>query len=181
MEHDCERLYWELRLDLEDYEKGGLPSIKKTEACFKTAAKKWMELAEILSSYHFSSEEKEIHFFKTVKPKFTSEIEYYTLVYHALLFQPVCSSSLLHFWGREYGKLRRFKAANKTFINCYRSKGNPQTQYFFLRKYYNLRAVQFIRIYDSDVTLSTNGDWLAAKLIALEKYRQYAVKNLERI
>jgi hypothetical protein len=181
MENDCERLYCHLQMDLADVQRSNQPCAKKIEAGFKIAVKKWMELSEILRLYHFNSQEEEIHFFKTLKPKFTSEIEYYTLVYHAILFKPAERSSLLHFWGREYGRLRRFKTENKTFIKCYLNNKSSQTPYFFLRKYYTLRNVQYIRLYDSDVTLSTNGDWLVAKLLALEKYRHYAVKKLERI
>jgi hypothetical protein len=181
MENDCERLYCLLQLELSDCERSNLSCTKKVECCFKTALTKWTELSQNLKSYKFASEEKEIQFFKILKPKFTSEIEYYTLVYHSILFRPTEPASLFHFWGREYGRLRRFKTQNKTFLQCYRDDQSKQAPFFFLRKYNNLRTVQYSRLYDSDVSISTNGDWLIATLMALERYRHYAMKKLERL
>ena len=181
MENDCEKLYCTLQLDLSECESSHLSCARRVECCFKLALKKWTELSEILRSYNFPSEEKEIHFFKNLKPKFTSEIEYYTLVYHSILFSPPDPSALLHFWGREYGRLRRFRAENKTFLQCYRHQGSKQLPFFFLRKYYCLKPVQATRLYDADASVSTNGDWLAASLLALEKYRHYAMKKMEKL
>jgi hypothetical protein len=181
MENDCEKFYCLLQLEISDCERSHLSCTKKIECCFKVALNAWMELSQSLRAHKFTSEEKEIQFFKTLKPKFTSEIEYYTLVYHSLLFRPAEPSSLLHFWGREYGRLRRFRAENKDFIQCYSNHQSKQAPYFFLRKHYNLKPVQFTRLYDSDASISANGDWLVATLLALEKYRHYAMKQLERL
>jgi len=57
--------------------------------------------AEKLMIYQFVSEEEEIESSKTIRPKFTSEIEYYDLVYHSILFRYEAAESLLHFWGRQ--------------------------------------------------------------------------------
>lgn len=181
MERYCARLVEQLQNDLAACEKSNLSCREKAEYCFGLAVKKWRELREKLMVYQFPSEKKEIEFFKTLKPRVTSEIEYYNLVYHSILFRPEEGESLLHFWGREYGRLRRFEAENKLFLQCYRGDESKLNAYFFLRKYYSLRAVQYIRIYDSDACVSTSGDWPAATLLALIKYRDYTMQKLERL
>lgn len=182
MEQYCTSLYQQLQKDLEDCRRSKLSCNKIVESCFGIAVKKWMQLREKLAGYQFVSEQKEIEFFKIIKPKFTLEIEYYNLVYHSSLFRPGEPESLLHFWGREYGRLRKFKTENKLFLRCYNSNQNKEIPYFYLRKYCTLEgADSTARIYDSDASVSTNGDRLTATLLALEKYRNYVVEKLENL
>ena len=101
---------------------------------------------------------------------------------HSILFRPDEPKSLLHFWGREYGRLRKFKTENKLFLQCYNSDQNKEIPYFYLRKHFTLESADSTaRIYDSDASVSTNGDRLTAMLLALEKYRDYAAEKLENL
>ena len=155
---------------------------KEVECCFTIADKYWRELSEKLRKYEFTSEQKEIEFFKTWKPCFTSEIEYYNLVYHSLLFQPKEFDTAIHFWGREYKRLEKFTIDQKEFLECYYNKDcHMMTTYYFLRKYYEPRNILDAKIYDADASIMTNGDSLVASLLALERYKQYAEEQLRNL
>lgn len=75
--------------------------IKEAEQCFQLANHYWNKVKEKLNTCRFETDESEIEFFKMVKPKFTSEIEYYSLLYYSLVFEPAGLDAAISFWGRE--------------------------------------------------------------------------------
>jgi hypothetical protein len=181
MENYCASLYRKLQRDIAACKTGDLPCARRVEYCFGLAVTQWMELSKKLRHHHFASEENEIRFFKILKPKITAEIEYYSFVYHALLFQPDEGDALILFWRREYERLERFKTANPDFIRCYEADHNERQPWFFLRKYYIKGNAADAHIYDADAALSTNGDGLTATLLALLKYNEYVKVKLETL
>src|SRR4051812_33776033 len=101
MKRYCTNLHRLLISDLFNCNCSQLSCIHKTECCFRAAVNRWTQLSHKLKKHQFLSEENEMEFFKSLKPKFTSEIEYCTLVYHSLLFQPDEAHSAIDFWKRE--------------------------------------------------------------------------------
>ena len=178
MEQYCASLHRTLQSDIAACKTGNLPCARKVECCFRLAVTQWMELSKKLGHHYFASEENEIRFFKTLKPMITAEIEYYSLVYHSLLFQPDERDALIRFWRREYERLERFKTANQVFIRCYKEDEHERQPWFFLRKCYVPESTVDTRIYDADISTSTNGDCLVATLLALEKYKEYAKSKM---
>src|SRR5579863_3560211 len=49
---------------------------EKMEYCFRCGIEHWNNLKEKIKRESFDSDEKEIYFFKYIKPRFTGEIEY---------------------------------------------------------------------------------------------------------
>jgi hypothetical protein len=178
MKRYCTNLHRLLKNDLANCNCSRPSCIQKIECSFRAAVNRWTELSTKLKSHQFSSEEKEIEFFKSLKPKFTSEIEYCTLVYHSLLFQPDEAHSAIDFWRREYQRLERFKTANPLFIQCCEVDQHQMKPFFFLRKYYHPKNGIDGRIYDADAAVSSNADLLMATWLALENYKEYAAEQL---
>jgi len=58
------------------------------ECCFQSCIKYWDILRGEVATYTFPDEDEEVNFFKNIKPLFTSQAEYYTLLYHAEMFKP---------------------------------------------------------------------------------------------
>jgi hypothetical protein len=52
------------------------------------------------------------------------------------------------------------------------------TQYYFLRKYFLFENIRDAKIYDADSKAVTNGDHLAATLLALRRYTPYVEKKM---
>src|SRR5262245_36139346 len=73
--------------------------IQEVEICFKCSLDHWGRLQDQVRKNDFQSPAEEIYFFKKIKPRFTSFIEYYTCRYHALLFMPAGDNlEMIRFW-----------------------------------------------------------------------------------
>src|SRR5205809_3509563 len=132
------------------------------ECCFNVGQTYSAQVQKILEDYKFPSDKDEIDFYKSIKPLFKSQIEYYNLVYHAELFKPMTNpGEMKEFWVKEHQKLDRFILDNTEFYNYYK-KGATN-----LDKQYVLSPDQTV-YYDD----------LIAELLALERFNQYTQKEL---
>src|SRR5687768_207738 len=83
--------------------------ICRIELCFQQPVVHWERLKQLVLIDGFDSEEDEIEFFKKTKHLFTAEIEYYSLRYHAFLFDPGRDEKermIFHY--REAGRLAHY-------------------------------------------------------------------------
>lgn len=135
-----------------------------------------MEVKEKLSSYEFKNDRSEIEFFKTIKPKFTSGIEYYELLYHAVLFEPPAINDAILFWKMESQRLQKFNEEYKAFLLCYADQGCSLLPYYFLRRYSD-NSVRQPKLYDTSIAHRTNGDPLVAAFWALKRYVHFVHKK----
>ncbi len=181
MEQYCTDLYNQLQTDIAVRKNSQLPCLQKIESCFRLAWGRWLELSKKLRHHQFASEESEVRFFKILKPMITGEIEYYQLVYQALLFAPEKTDARVRFWKWESERLERFKDINHFFVQCYEGQRQEMQGWYFLRKYYNRENAVDIRIYEADAALSANGDAFVATLLALKKYREHAGEKLKSL
>jgi hypothetical protein len=156
--------------------------IKRVECAFKIVIDSWTEVKNKFKEYQFADKHEEIRFFKTVKPKFTTYIEYFILLNHSLLFFNPDSSkeSERMYWEHELKRLAKFEERNKSFVGYYRSGSNQHDQQYFLQENYDLAHFIVNKLYDSDGELMTSHDHLIAMLAAEEMYHEY-VKNKLRI
>src|SRR5687767_8427834 len=104
------------------------------ECCFHKAERHWRVLADQVASIEFATPKEEIHFFKDFKPLFTSEIEYYNMVYHSEVFKPVEDPvGELKYWQRESNKLDLFVVANSEFYIYYKGGQTYHDKDWFVR------------------------------------------------
>jgi hypothetical protein len=130
----------------------------------------WNLVREKLKQNEFENEEVEIEFFKVLKPKFTSEIEYYSLVYHCLMFQSPDLPKAVEFLGKELKRWVKFEEENRSFIGCFKTEGCERHRFYFLRKYYTCTNESGMNLYEAGPDVVTNGDRLVALMMALERY-----------
>lgn len=153
-----------------------------TECCFQTAILYWGRIRESLTDFKFENCQEEITFFKTVKPLFTSEIDYYNLIYHSLLFQP----DMIHFyqqeifWKREPLRLERFIEENMDFYSYYKNGGTEMDKLYFLREANQTGNGKAFKDYDNEQT-ATSHDPLIATILALERYHAYVQEQLVKL
>lgn len=174
-------LYNQYQNDIEHCRRKRLVYDQEIECCFQLAYKYIAELNRQLKQYEFQCEEKEIEFFKKHKPKFTSELEYYNLVYQSLLFKPSDSGPLNIFWRRECGRLNKFKTEHEEFVACYYKEKSEMDAYYFLREFYQYKNTADSNLNDELPWAFTNGDLFAASLLAFERYTNYAEMQLENL
>lgn len=175
-----EKMYKMLRAELNERLANG-PCKKSIEECFITAGNYWSELRAAVADYNFKTEEEEILFFKTVKPLFTSELEYYSFLYHALLFCPSDPVRQKQFWEREDKRLQDFKEQHEGFIAYHNSGNTTDDVIYYLRANDRHELDDEIETYDRDPKSRTSHDHLVAKLMALERYNDYVQVKLKDI
>jgi hypothetical protein len=170
------QLYQELLTELAYYRNQGLPFVTETEYCFHVTEKFRGLMREELSSYRFNTVEDEVHFFKTIKPRFVAETEYACLLNFAGNFCPPPDylPQLVEFWKRQAERLIKFQDKHRDF---YQYHVNGDTQ---------LDLVYYTRLLSEDhlpVSDKTNSDYdiLAGQLMAHERYAEYAKKELEKL
>ncbi|HEY2349127.1 MAG TPA: RteC domain-containing protein [Puia sp.] len=135
------------------------------ECCFNVGQSYSAQVQKILEDYKFPSGKDEIYFYKTVKPLFKSQLEYYNLVYHAELFKPTTNpGEMKEFWVKEHQKLDRFILDHTDFHTYYKKGATNLDEQYFL---------------SPDQTVYY--DDLIAQLLALERYDQYTQKELSKI
>jgi hypothetical protein len=130
----------------------------------------------------FEDEKEEIDFFRSIKPKITSEVEYYSLLYHTELFKPVDGSSeIMNFWDREAKRFERFVGENRMFYEYYRNGSIRKDKIFFTRSNNNLSNFPAAKVYDLEEKATTSHDHLVAQIIALERYHKYIEEQLKEV
>lgn len=154
----------------------------QVECSFKVAIGFWEDIKRQLEGYIFESESSEIDFYKVIKPKFTSYIEYFTMVYQYLSFSPEENpDAKLGYLQNEVKRLSRFMDKHKGFIKYYKSGSSDMDLQYFLPANYDLAGVFVSRIYDNDGAFVTSHDPLVAVLLAHEMYHAFIIKKLESV
>lgn len=150
---------------------------KEIETCFEIASNYWNDLKAQVEDYAFASEAEEIDFFKNIKPMFTTEIKFYNLLYHALLFKPsVDPPEIEYFWSRELLRLERFRDANKDFCRYVETGGEDKDEIYFLRKEHETGGTAHEELAREAAT-----DELLAEFRALQRYTDYIKLQIEKI
>ncbi len=165
------RLHNSLTLQLEQQRAKSTNWEKEIENCFTIAMKVWKILQQKLEGFVFATDDEEIYFFKYIKPLFTSEVEYYNLLYHTRLFLPQNDPVQAQaFWERESRRFQRFKEEHQEFYRYYQSGFTNKDVDYFIRANSDLSNYALAKVYDLYEYATTSHDHLVASILALEKY-----------
>jgi hypothetical protein len=74
---------------------------KWIEWSFGLTMKTWVDIEKMAADHRFSDQDEEIDFYKTMKPAFTGLIEYFTLLYKFVVFQPDDPEERSPYWEAE--------------------------------------------------------------------------------
>jgi hypothetical protein len=180
MQPEWERLFVELQAVLQDclYLPPDDP-LKIIECCFIKSDQYWTKVKNQVSQYTFPAPEEEIHFFKHLKPAFTSEVEYYNLLYHVEIFKPVSAEDLRAFWLREQHRLADFIRDHDAFYKYYKDGDTHKDEQYFIRANSQPLRLSDAKIYDRDTNATTGYDHLITSILALEKFDAYVKQKLK--
>lgn len=178
----CEELYQEMVSEVYISRQIDLSATSRITYCFKVCMDYWNRLNEQLKSHSFANEEEEIWFFKSLKPKFTALIEYYTFVYHALLFMPKLNEDDMQaFWEKEHEKIKQFYNKNAPFCQYYKSGNTSQDKSYFLRSNASNCSNCYNKLYDTDPAMVTTHGHLASTLLAYDMYEAYLRQESRKV
>jgi RteC protein len=170
-----ELLYQKLLFELERIQSLQLPEDKILEQCFVMCTFQEDKLVRWVSPFIFEKQEDEIHFFKTIRPKFSSHLHYLKCRYKAVLFQPTVPKEQTAFFEYELDKAERFFTENAGFYQYYKSGQTNNDHIYFTRSC----------IEDAGPThpcrSETGYDLLIGTFQGLEMYKEFAHSEIEKL
>jgi len=182
IEMKCNLLHSEMIAIIDRYWSTELPEQHKVESTFSLAEGYWKTVRNELKDYLFVNTDEEIHFYKNVKPKFTSYIEYSIILYQALSFAPADSNEFLAtFWEGEEKRLDRFVEKHSEFVKYYNSGCTYRDLQYFLPANDNLVRLKVSKPYDLGSEYKTSHDHLVAGFLAQLMYHEYVLKKLKTL
>jgi RteC protein len=179
MNEKYKKLLSDLNEDITHCKLKALPEDAEIECCFQISSNYWNRIKQEIATIVFASPDEEIDFYKNVKPKFISEIEYFGLVYHTIWFRPKDSfTELKNFWINEMNRLEKFIKDNTEFYEYYilGSSWNDASYFTAAQNEPEKRSSEF---FEQDKLMRSRPDYLVATIIALKKYKEYAIKELQ--
>lgn len=149
------------------------------EECFTISLGYWNRIKQVSESCMFGKQADEIHFFKHIKPLFIASMEYYMLLYQAVLFRPAHDNEqLLSYWLYQLQRVEKFMERNRDFCEYYHSGQTDRDAAYFMRPK-NLHHVPGKS--SCKYTGPLPPGYTAACLIGYRKYRLYIEQELEKL
>jgi hypothetical protein len=176
--HAWQAHYQEMLQELNHCRRLHFSAPSRTAYCFKICMDHWQKIQKHIATHTFASQTEEIHFFKIVKPKYTSLIEYYTMVYHAELFRPPGDEELQLFWRKENARVARFHHEHAAFCSYYKSGCTSMDHVYFKRCNHNCCSEKRNMLYDADGSMIASHGYLATSLLAYEMYEVYVLQQM---
>lgn len=131
----------------------------------------------------FKTEEEEIYFFKTIKPKFISKLVYHSTVFNIERNKPFGDTiAKKKYYLAELKTLKEYVNKNQNFFRYIRANSNFLDNKYFLRGKFDIHLKFESYYFESDPAFSTSHDFKSAKFIStslLENYIESQLKELE--
>lgn len=176
LQQQCGRMYKKMVQQLAGYETIASDEKKWVEWGFGIATKTWFRIQEDVESYLFADQEEEISFYKTLKPKFISLMDYFTLLYKSVLFQPEDSPGKKEYWKNELDICKNFLSKHSAFCR-YNDEGYTSMDHIYFVQHNNQQPLIF-GINENKGHVITSYSHLLARIISVKKYQRYIQKKI---
>jgi hypothetical protein len=176
LQQQCGRLYKKMIQQLAGYETMATDEKKWIEWGFGIATKTWFRIQEDVESYLFVDLEEEIRFYKTLKPKFISLMDYFTLLYKSVLFQPEDSPGKKEYWKNELDICKNFLSSHSGFCRYY-EQGNTGMDHIYFVQHNNQQPL-ILGTNENKGHVITSYSHLLAQIISVKKYKRYIQQKM---
>ena len=158
--------------------------IKRCESAIDIILKSLQKLKVLFEKEKNKSSQQEIEFFKNVKPKFTSKLIYYNVIFKIETKKPHGGERIIkRYLNNELDKLKRYFDNNLDFYKYYRT-GNCYLDYkYFIRGTFDIKLTLDSFYFEVDHDFSTSHDFKVAKILAhdlIQVYLEDELANLGR-
>jgi hypothetical protein len=155
----------------------GLDLIKKLEAAVQACNGSMSELYSLIPRKCFECIEVEVMFFKSIKPLFAAEREYFHRLYHAILFGEEDDLFFL----KEVSRMDKLLMGNISFANYYHfGVTERDKEWFTSGQMAELTKLCMIPP-ETDPTITSRRDGWVSGLIAVERYREWLLAKTNKI
>lgn len=131
-----------------------------SEEAYLVTTQYWQRVKQLVRDSGFADDASEIDFFKNLKSKFTSLLEYYLLVRRYQDYSDGIPEVIERLRQQETTRIIAFRQKHAAFIDYY-NQGRTEWDdlYFLRRKYHKVQRVAS-QVYDRMQDFWTNGDWI---------------------
>jgi hypothetical protein len=144
-------------------------TLTKLELIIPLIQKKLIELKEFLLSFENLTSDKEINFFKYIKPKFNSQLIFNIELYNFEIQTPSFSKELkTEYIKNQILKLKKLITENIDFYRYFKSNATYFDSIYFSRYNNDFRTRLNNLCFESDPRFSTSHDYLLAQFQAYE-------------
>lgn len=157
-------------------------NLVKCEKAIEVILKSVQKLKIIFLKENIKSEEKEIDFFKNVKPKFTSKLIYYNIIYKMEAQMPYGGERILKkYLNNELDKIRRYFYNNHDFNKYHRTGATYLDTKYFIRGKIDIKLAVDSFYFEADHSFTTSHDFKLAKILAHDLVQVYIEDRLRAI
>lgn len=151
------------------------------ESSFWIASKYWELLKKSIDITFFENEGSEIDFFRNIKPRFTSQIQYYTILAEVMLFVPEDTEEQIIYWKDELKRYQRFCDKNEEFVAYYETGCVHMDSVYFVRVNPDWIPMYQPATYDADKSFCSSHDHLVRGLLANKMYYDFVKQKLSLV
>lgn len=153
--------------------------IKRCENAIDIILKSLQKLKVLFEKEKNKSSQQEIEFFKNVKPKFTSKLIYYNVIFKIETKKPHGGERIIKkYLNNELDKLKRYFDGNLDFYRYYRTGSSYLDHKYFLRGKIDVKLALDSFYFEADHTFSTSHDFKVAKILAHDLIQVYLEDKL---
>lgn len=153
--------------------------IVRSESAINVIVNSIEKLKLIFEKEKSKSQEIEIDFFKSIKPKFTSKLIYYNAIYKIETKKPHGGERIIKkYLNNELEKLKRYFDNNLDFYKYYRTGSNYLDHKYFTRGKFDIKLTLDSFYFEADRTFSTSHDFKVAKIMAHDLIQVYLEDKL---
>ncbi|TXK36450.1 tetracycline regulation of excision, RteC [Pontibacter qinzhouensis] len=183
MKQQAEKLYDQLEGKLRDSELEQTASpARRRETNLQLINETIRALKDLVIHHHFTDEQEEIHFFKHVKPRFTSLLIYHARLALIELKKPAGTlKDIRRHYERELLLIRTFHDHHLQLYQYLRADATFLDSKLFVRGSCDLPYHYATSAVDTDTRFSTHYDYVVARLQANEQLRHYLIQALQEL
>lgn len=175
-------LHRELETEIDNIETEGLPPLETTKRIIDVVKTTMEQLRKHVKDCSFANETDEIHFFKAIKPKFTSKLIYYMRLYKLETNLPHGDVKLRRkLLKKELRDLQETLTRHLPFFQYYRSGATYLDNKYFLRSSQDIDLIPDPQYLGLDTAFHTAHEYLISELLAYEKLSQHLREELAKL
>lgn len=148
---------------------------KSVELCVNTLR----ELKDSIIKKGFTTKQKEIDFFKTIKPCFESKLKYHVSLFDLEKHKPRnCIIAQRKYFERKLKEIDDFIQSNIEFYTYYKTGATYLDDLYFVRREHNSILTLESCVFDIDLNFRTSHDHKVSQVLADELLYEYLINEL---
>lgn len=177
-----DRLYADLNKDLNALALEEEQLIKRLERAIHIFLKYLRKLKDYCKLNDPGTPEEEILFFKTIKPKFKSQLIFHQSLLNIEIRKPIGDGQVVSdYFANEIKILHHFFESNLSFYQYVRTASTYLDEYYFVRGNYDVHLDPDQCIIDFDPMFSTTHDHKLAQVMASELMQEHLEQTILKI